>query len=619
MLAHNYKQALRNFEEAVKLNPNFPAALRGLGTAYELEGKYPEALECYLKTLNVDYRFSRILYYEVAELYYRLGEYRKALDYFTQFKKLQSMPPDTFGPNGATEIETEKEYLDQLKYNLLACRISADSLLFYNIQEVVNLGPAINTKEDEYFPFISNDGGLLFYTKRKDEHGDENLYVASGADNVWKEGQAVGSGFNTNKHEGMTSFVRNGRKMYFTACNRDKVMGTCDIWEAVVDGKKIVSIQSLEGVPNSERWESQASISCDGEVLYFASNREGGMGGTDIWVSHKRPDGSWGEPKNLGPNINTKADEEAPFITNDGKTLYFSSTGHIGMGEQDIFFSQMDDKGVWSTPRNLGPPVNSSYRELGFFLSADGATGYFASNRKGGYGGMDIYKFQLSAQLQSDPITFVEGYVKDSTFNLPIPTVVHIPGRAPIGTDSQGRFFVCVPANDTLYTSVEHFGFSPYSNHFEIPFWQNQTFYTIELLLQTPSSLAIKGMKKDTLAIVEPEEIKKPAPIREMKHIIYYGVNESELTVASKFELESFLEKLDRNLIEKVEVVGFADFVGTDAYNMKLSEERSKAVAIFMKDRGVIVDKIYMEGRGEINDGKPREENRKVEVVVYMK
>ena len=170
----------------------------------------------------------------------------------------------------------------------------------------------------------------------------------------------------------------------------------------------------MDGYANSEKWESQASISCDGSLLFFASNRKGGLGGTDLWMSTRQADGSWSDPKNLGPKINTELDEEAPFITNDGKTLYFSSTGHLGMGEQDLFMSRLDDKGNWMAAINLGEPINTASRELGFFLSADGKTGYFSSNRKGGMGGMDIYKFELSEYLYAEPITFVEGFVKDS-------------------------------------------------------------------------------------------------------------------------------------------------------------------------------------------------------------
>ncbi|MBK7872164.1 MAG: PD40 domain-containing protein [Saprospiraceae bacterium] len=147
------------------------------------------------------------------------------------------------------------------------------------------------------------------------------------------------------------------------------------------------------------------AVSCDGSTLYFTSDREGGLGGTDIWVSKRNLDGNWSEPENLKFPINTPSYEESPFITNDGQTLYFSSDGHLGLGDQDIFMSRIDNEGNWSTPINLGPPVNSAHRELCFILAADGRTGYFASDRPEGFGGLDIYRVSLSSELYSEAIT----------------------------------------------------------------------------------------------------------------------------------------------------------------------------------------------------------------------
>ena len=161
------------------------------------------------------------------------------------------------------------------------------------------------------------------------------------ANNIWESSLALDSSFNTTRNEGMVTMTRDNRSLYFTGCSRPEVYGTCDIMRADIDSFRISSSRKLPGYAMSEYWESQASISCDGQLLFFASNRKGGLGGTDIWVSERQEDGSWGDPKNLGRPINTEKDEEAPFITNDGKVLYFSSTGHLGLGEQDIFMSRI--------------------------------------------------------------------------------------------------------------------------------------------------------------------------------------------------------------------------------------------------------------------------------------
>ena len=261
-----------------------------------------------------------------------------------------------------------------------------DSINFGKISNLENLGPSINTRGDEYFPFVSNDQQMLFFTQRKKGDEDENLlYSNASSTGKWKSSNPF-KFFNTPAQEGRFTMVRDGRKMYFTACNRQGVLGPCDIWEGELLNGEISEIKPISGDLNSMKWESQVSVSCDGSTLFFASNRPGGMGGTDIWYSKKNEVGYWGEPINLGEKVNSPGDEESPFLTNDGKTLYFSSTGHQGMGQLDIFMSWIDEKtGQWSTPINLGQPLNTLHtNELGFFLCADGKTGYFASDQPNG-------------------------------------------------------------------------------------------------------------------------------------------------------------------------------------------------------------------------------------------
>ncbi len=621
LLEQKYKVALKQFERVLKIDPLHTASLRAAGICYDLLGQYEKALVAYLKVLNNDPYFSRIIYYEIGRTYYRLGQYHSALDYFSQFAGLQELSNENFGLSIERERTKEIDYLKDLSQSMIACQVSIDSIQFLNIREIINIGPAINTQADEYFPFIVNDNSLMFYTRRKDVEKDEDLFVSAGDNEIWEAGQSIGS-FNSRWNEGMTTFVRNGRKLYFTACERDNILGTCDIWEATADGKKIKDIQSSEGYLNSERWDSQASISCDGNVIYFASNRKGGYGGTDIWRSEKEADGLWSAPENMGPHINSAGDEEAPFITNDGKMLYFSSTGHFGMGEQDIYFSRKTRQGYWSKPRNLGPPVNSAARELGFFLSADGKTGYFASSRTGGYGGMDIYKFKLSTQLMADPITFIEGQVKDKDFGLPVRTTVEIPGRYPIETDERGRFFICFPANEFLSIEVDQRGFLPYKNVFEVPYWENKSFYTIDILL-SPKVQAFMGNETTTDTLdQQPPELPKPKKV-DLKKVstlsLYYGTNESDLNNKNRNHLNRFVEALDPEKITKVEIIGYADYVGSDAYNLKLSEERAKSVASFLKNMSILVTKVYLEGKGEINSEENEAQNRRVEIVIHSK
>lgn len=620
MLNRKFERAIRLFEKVLEKKQSLHIARRNIGVCYELLGQYDKALEYYEEVIKMDEFFSRSVYFRAGEASYKSGDYDKALTYFGKFEFLQGKEMHEFADVADKEAEEEAEMFKQLDDRIRAVYISMDSVTFLGIKEVENLGYNINSRADEYFPFVSNDQKTLFFTGRRNNRADENLYYSQLVNDEWLEGLPVSNKFNTNGHEGMCTIVRDGQTMFFTACNREGVLGPCDIWQATVtDDTEIQAGTAIQGAVNSEKWESQAAISCDGSTLFFASDREGGFGGTDIWMSTRLLDGSWSEPVNLGPNINTPSFEESPFITNDGQTLYFSSDGHVGLGENDIFMSRRDRAGNWGLPVNLGPPVNSAHHELCFFLCADGKTGYFASDRPDGFGGLDIYKVELSSELYSEAVTFVEGFVRDSILDQPIQTTVYFPGREPMQTDENGRFFICMPAYDLLNVQVEKEFYHPYSREFVIPFWDNKNFYTIEVLMRpvrepVRNNLVAKSPLVDTSSV----ETKKKPERRDYLHTIFFEFDEYIMSPNELDNLDKFLKRVKSNSIQRVEIIGFSDDVGTDMYNLKLSEERAKKIALHLMDNGILVDQIYIEGRGEIRDDKPKNLNRKVEIKVQV-
>lgn len=615
LLNLEYRKAIKLFERSLKINPDLLAAHRALGICYELVYELEEALEHSNFVKRIDPMFSRAMYFDLGNVHYKIGNYDTALVYFREFEKLQERPVTEYGPQGARELDTEADYLKLLPDNIRACQVSIDSLKFVKIEDIGNIGSTINTKGNEYFPFLTNDQKILFYTKQKHNENDENLYFSESKNGEWRSGDMVNS-FNTWGNEGMSTLVRDGKKLFFTACNREEVLGTCDIWQATLDGTEILSTGPLEGFSNSEKWESQAAVSCDGSTIFFASNRPGGLGGTDIWKTVRLPDGTWSDPVNLGPKINTAFDEEAPFVTNDGNILYFSSTGHKSMGEQDIFMSRMSSRGDWGTAINLGPPINTPFRELGFFLSADGKTGYFASDRVGGMGGMDIYRFKLPKELISDPITFVEGFVKDSVISLAVESTVKIKRRTVFPTDENGRFFMCVKAGDTLDLRINHKDYKPYQRKFAIPEWGNRTFFNLDILLNPKFSyiVDIENEKKDTVG--PPADMRTS---RSYEHTVYFGTNQHEVSPDESLKLDDFIVDIKDKDIQRVEIIGFTDSTGADVYNLRLSERRAKKVALYLLVGSIVVDQIYMEGKGRVEDDKAaeKEKNRKVEVKVY--
>ncbi|KGE87673.1 hypothetical protein IX84_14155 [Phaeodactylibacter xiamenensis] len=618
LLAGKEEQALRLFRKAVKAKPDFNAARRGMALCLELQRDYAGAAQEYKQILDRDSLFSRAMYFQAGEAFYKAGKPEEALAYFSRYKALLAWGVDTFSLNTERELEIEEEYLQRLPGSIRACEVSLDSIKFINITTVEPLNGQVNTKADDYFPFLTNDQKLLYFTRKTDK-GDEDLYESEFTNGQWSRGRPVRD-LNTSKDEGMSTFVRDGRVLFYTVCGREGVLGGCDIWQVEMDqNREVTAMAPLEGFANSGGWESQAAISCDGQALYFASNRPGGVGGTDLYVCERQADGSWGEAVNLGAGINSKLDEEAPFITNDGQTLYFSSNGHPGMGDQDIFMSWKDKDGEWSVPINLGPPVNSAFRELGFFLTADGQTGYFASDRpEESTGGLDIFRFRLDTQLYSRPITFVEGLVIDSSLEMTVSATVSIAGRQDIQVGRDGRFFLCVPAGDTLFTAVSKKFFHPYENAFIIPRWNNRQFYTIELLLHSTFDIpdAAPAIEQDTLqAIAQPLPRKK---FVEYTHTVFFPFDEDKMEIEEREKLLAFLKPLQKKDAQDIRIVGFSDDIGTDDYNLRLSEERAKQIALVIMDNGLEVDHIYMEGKGEVKDETTKALNRRVEVKIRV-
>lgn len=613
LLEHNYEKAIKIFQKVLDSDNQNAVAIRSLAYTYELSSEFELSDIMFTKYIDTYPMESRLVYFEAANIKYIIGEYAEALRLLKLFENLKDQPNAEFGIAMEQEIESElkaQSVIEELRTNI---EIAIDIVQFSSMSEVKNIGRNINTPADEYFPYLTNDRSLIFYTRRKDKFSDEDLFFSEKLNQSWTIGKSVGLEFNTSNNEGMSTILRNGRQLFFTACKRPNVKGTCDIWMADLKGHKISNIQSVVGSSNSDYWESQASISCDGDRIYFASNRPGGQGGTDIWTSYLTEDGLWSEPENLGPTINSSGDEEAPFISNDSRTLFFSSTGHPGLGEQDMFLSKMDEKGKWQTPVNLGAPINSSYRELGFYLSSNGTTGYFASNREHpkAAGGMDIYSFELPKGLNADPVTYLELTVIDSISKNPLLCSVFTEEEGKLQTDNNGRIFICSPANTSLNLTILEPGYDAYTKTIQIPEWDNSLMYSVLIPLKPQRGYS----SSELLSFTSDEE-----PVEEIEYFIYFGFNKKKIDPIEKQQLNDFLSTLPNkeNLLE-IEIKGFSDQTGDDIYNMKLSEDRANEVAVYLKNKGYRVDRVFIEGGGELNADIPDREKRRVEIKIYHK
>ena len=273
--------------------------------------------------------------------------------------------------------------------------------------EPENLGKNINSSNDEYVNMLSFDGSqLLFTRKMPSENGyqQERLFVSQWFENQCSEPKTLSfEAFPDDVDPGAAFMSADGRKLYLTGCSwgRD---GSCDLYVSEWAGNQWSRPLRLSEAINTRSWESQPCVSGDGTELYFVSRRNGNA---DIYCCRRNADGTWGEPQNLGEPINTKGTEMAPFLHPDGRTLYFSSDKHIGMGGFDLFMSRRGEDGQWQTPVNLGFPINTQGDEINFFVAADGKMAFLSSQREGGNGGYDIYTFELPEEIRSDSANYL--------------------------------------------------------------------------------------------------------------------------------------------------------------------------------------------------------------------
>ena len=445
--------------------------------------------------------------YRLLGIAYRLkNQLNESNTFFAKYKEMV----------GSKNKEIADDLERQIQINVTAAEYQVD----HEDWKPVNLGDSVNTKFPEYNPIVSSDESKLYFTGRRDdgtgtEKTDDGQYYEDvfmcqkKKDGTWSKPKWMGANLNSVDNEAVLSVSADGQQMFV---GRDVNEG--DIYVSKFGGVNWGPLTSLGASVNTKYQETSASISKDGNTLYFVSSKkEGGLGGSDIWTCVKQPDGTWSLATNLGSLINTPYDEESPYITPDGKTLYFSSKGHTSMGGFDIFKSVKNSLGNWSEPVNMKPPVNTTDDDLNFSMSSDQKHIYFSSARNGGKGDRDLYMINL--EKPDEKITLLEGVI---TFNgsLTSPDNVRITATdVKTNTVDQevtpnkitGKYVMMVhPGKDgkTFKLNYEAAGFQPVSQTISLP--SNSSYNEIEkeLLLKTinlesktPGTINISGTIKD--------------------------------------------------------------------------------------------------------------------------
>lgn len=398
-----YYKSMELFEELLKTDPNSAYINYHIGVCkFELKHYRKEALSYFLKSND---KISPEIDYYLGLLYHNNLVFEKADLHLRKYL--------------ATPLHDHDDaYINQLLNNVF----SAQKLISQPILvDIYNMGEVINSEFSDYVPLITANGNKLFFTSRragstgneKDVLGSfyEDIYVSHKVNYLWTKPEQLPSPVNTNIHDACVGLTPEGDNLLIYRTNENLTSG--DIYMTESDGKVWNTPVLLDPIINDPKWnDPSACFSPDGEIIYFSSDRPGGFGGKDIYRSVKLPNGKWSLAKNLGENINTPFDEDAPFIHANAKELYFSSRGHENMGGYDIFKSIIDTSNNWGIAVNVGYPLNTVEDDIYFVLVADGETGYLSSDRAGGFGETDIYSFHYTVLDAGYMVN--EGYVKDT-------------------------------------------------------------------------------------------------------------------------------------------------------------------------------------------------------------
>jgi len=581
----NFIQAAIVMKDIVKRYPDQAGAWFILGSSYvkRQDSDFSLAKGYLEKVLAICPDYNPYVYYYLGEIAYSNEDFGTTITYLTEFLK------------DVDRIKEDKDYdraIGLLDYSKFYREMISNPVPFR--PKVVE---GISTPENEYLAVLSPDNQLAMFTREKKILPDRNSLLQTAGykekfmfsmrdyEGNFSVGEEMPEPFNINDNEGGATLTADNNLLYYTVCQYDKVSQylNCDIYFSVYrndEWQEIKNAGSKINRPGS--WESQPSISADGSVLFFVSDRPGGYGGYDIYKATRNPGGEWGAPVNLGPLINTAGNEKSPFIHPDGKTLYFSSDGWMGMGGYDVFYTRLKDDGTYRKPESLGYPINSPEDEVGFFVSTDGTNGFFASNKLKEQGGWDLYSFELYDKARPEKVLFIKGTVKDENSFEPVKARIELRNvetkkinEVSLDT-STGKYVAVAPFDNDYIMTIKKEGYV----------YESKYISKVDTVFKAPATVDME---------IQPIELDKSYRIND----IYFAFNSYDLTPESKVVLDQLKEFLELNSGLSIQIQGHTDAIGNDASNLILSENRAKSVYEYLIANDVPESRLTYKGFGE--------------------
>ncbi len=445
----------------------------------------------------------------------------------------------------------------------------------------VNLGDSVNGPRSEYYPSVTVTDSLLVFTRRTGDNR-EDFMQSFIAKKHFGKAQLIDGDINIEPLKGAITVSQDGEWLLFAGNLSGPGFGGYDIYLSQYTPQGWSEPQNLGSNVNTEFWESSPALSPDKRVLYFSSNRPGGYGGRDLYMSVRLPNGRWGQALNMGPVINSAGDELAPFIHADNQTLFYTSDGLPGYGNADLFVLRKNDKGEWGAPENLGYPVNTIDNEGSLAVSADGLTAYYASDRSDSRGNLDLYSFQLRPNIRPNRTLYVKGKVVDAKNNQGIPSTVELTDNnsnlvlMKVQTDELGNYLVTLPTGKDYTFTVNRKGYLFYSEVYALKSKAADSIYQKDIPLN-PVQLNASFVFNNIL----------------------FATNSYALPANGLAELQQLVQILQDNPTLKVEISGHTDNTGNAKDNLVLSANRAKAIVDYLAGKGIGNLRLSYKGYGD--------------------
>ena len=557
----------------LQIDSNFIDAYLSLAGAYGNSKQYKKAIIVYERA-----RLKDSVYFTPYLLPYSinlagLGQFEKALAAVRDFLTLDGLS----GRSLKAAQYRKKTY----EFALSTAQINKNASYVFAPK---NLGDSVNSSSSEYYPSVTVTDDALVFTRRTGNAREDFLLSAITNKDSFNKAAPLDGDINLEPRKGAITVSQDGDWLFFAADIAGAGLGDFDIYKSIYTPAGWSEQENLGDSINTDFWESSPAISPDKRALYFSSNRPGGYGGKDLYVSYLKPNGRWTEAVNMGPTINTAGDELAPFIHADNQTLYFTSDGLPGYGGSDLFVLKKLPNGKWGTPENMGYPINTIENEGSLAVAADGYTAYYASDREDSRGGLDIYSFTLPAHARPFKTIYVKGVVTDLISKKGLPANLELTDNATgtiinkVQTDELGNYFITLPEGKDYTFTVNRKGYLFYSSAYALAGAAPDSTYFKNIALE-PIKLASSFVFTQVL----------------------FDNNSFALLPASLPELNKLVQILEENPSMHIQISGYTDNVGKASDNLILSTNRAKSIVNYLSGKGIATERLSYKGFGSDN------------------